>query len=146
MKRKSNLKDNKMRKTTTRLDLPCRWIAVGKRGLVVGHSASSHNFMVGCLSGLIIGQVAYSKRCKICEIEEKKQKDLNIDLTVVAHCCPRKFPILDSSKYMESRAAVLHCCNLSCRQDIKAYVSKLVTDDNSTTRANLQQLSLPSYM
>jgi hypothetical protein len=54
------------------------------------------------------------------------------------HRCPRNFPIDDSSKSIESRTAVQHCTALCRRMDVMTSVCKLVTDDDSTTRANLQ--------
>jgi hypothetical protein len=102
------------------------------------NSASSHNFMVSCLSGSILGLVAYSKRCIVCGNRERKIKETKTDVPLVTHQCPRNFPSTDSSKSRESRAAVLHRCNLCRRKDIQAYVSKLVMDNDSTTRANLE--------
>jgi hypothetical protein len=70
-----------------------------------------------------------------------KQSNFDIDIPIVDHRCPRNFPTTDSSKSMESRAAIQHCCLLCRREDVKVYVSWLVTDDDSTTRANLKHSS-----
>jgi hypothetical protein len=48
-------------------------------------------------------------------------------------------PITNVRVSMELIALVEHCCNLCRREDIKAFVSKLVTNNNSTTHSNLQQ-------
>lgn len=103
---------------------------------VSGHiynSRTGHNFAVGEYTGKIISLVVFSKNCRTHELAEKK------GLEPKPHRCARNFPMLNSAKSMEGRGALEHCASIYNRvsSNVKAFVKQIVTDDNSTTRANL---------
>jgi hypothetical protein len=102
-----------------------------------GHSYSSktgHNFCIDWRTGKICGVVWFSKHCRLCEAAARNNRD------PVEHRCPRNFPLDKSAKSMEGIGAVQHCTNIARRvgDKVQAYVHTLVTDDDSTTRANVQ--------
>jgi hypothetical protein len=93
------------------------------------NSLTGHNFAVGGLSKKILSTVVYSKMCTTCTNAAKA------GLQPAAHRCSKNFDDLKSSKAMEGAAAVQHCMNVGA-QPTGAYVHTLVTDDDSTVRAN----------
>jgi hypothetical protein len=113
-------------------------IAVGmdgawqKRTVGVGqyNSRTGHNMAVGMRTGKILNVVVYSKHCRMCEIYEKKKVE------VPEHRCSRNYDTKGSAKAMEPLAAVQHCVEIAGRDGNLAYVHTLVTDDDSSTRAN----------
>ena len=88
-----------------------------------------HNFAVGGLSKKILSAVVYSKMCTTCAIAAKA------GVEAPAHRCSKNFDDQKSSKSMEGAAAIQHCVNVGT-QPTGAYVHTLVTDDDSTVRAN----------
>jgi hypothetical protein len=119
----------------------------GKVGLVVGmdgawqkrtvgvggyNSRTGHNMAVGGRTGKILNAIVYSKHCRKCESYNDRK------LAVPDHRCSRNYDDKMSAKAMEPLAAVQHCVEIAKRtgDGVQAYVSTLVTDDDSTTRAN----------
>jgi hypothetical protein len=104
-----------------------------KRSLGRGtyNSNTGHNFAVGGLSKKIISTVVYSKKCTTCSNAAKK----GVDAAPPPHRCGKNFDIDSSSKSMEGEASVQHCINIGT-QPTGAYVYTLITDDDSTVRAN----------
>jgi len=97
------------------------------------NSKTGHNFFcVGGLTKKILSVVVYSKHCRTCEKAE------GLQLEAPEHRCPRNYDVGRSSKAMEPLAAVAHCKNLAASADphFQCYVAQLVTNDDSTTRAN----------
>jgi len=96
------------------------------------NSKTGHNFCVGGLTKKILSVVVYSKHCRTCEKAE------GLQVEALEHRCPRNYDAGRSSKAMEPLAAVAHCKNLAASADphLQCYVAQLVTDDDSTTRAN----------
>jgi hypothetical protein len=99
------------------------------------NSRTGHNFAVGGFSGLIIALVVFSKHCRMCEVAKKKEQRATKE-----HRCPRTFPwrrvpspwrelVLWSTARMSSVEPGAKC---------RAYIRQIVTDDDSTTRANLR--------
>ena len=97
------------------------------------NSRTGHNFAIGGFSGLIIAVAVFSKHCRMCEVAKKRNKQPK------AHRCSKNFP-MESAKSMEGIGTVEHCKSTFSRQGPKtrAYIRQIVTDDDSTTRANLR--------
>ena len=93
------------------------------------NSNTGHNFAVGGLSKKILSAVVYSKMCATCYNAAKR------GVEPAVHRCSKNFDGEKSSKSMEGSAAVQHCVNIGT-QPTGAYVHTLVTDDDSTVRAN----------
>lgn len=93
------------------------------------NSLTGHNFAVGGLSKKILSAVVYSKMCTTCANAAKA------GIEAPAHRCSKNFDDQKSSKSMEGAAAIQHCVNVGT-QPTGAYVHTLVTDDDSTVRAN----------
>ena len=96
------------------------------------NSKTGHNFAIGGYTKKIISIVAYSKHCFTCDRATK----LGIDAPI--HRCARNYDADRSSKAMEPLAAVDHCKYLANKQEdnLQCYIHQLITDDDSTTRAN----------
>ena len=105
-----------------------------KRTVGVGqyNSRTGHNLAVGGRTGKIVNAIVYSKHCRRCEYYEKHK------VPVPEHRCSRNYDDKMSAKAMEPLAAVQHCVEISKRtgDGVQAYVATLITDDDSTTRAN----------
>lgn len=96
------------------------------------NSKPGHNYGVGGHTKKILSIVAYSKHCYTCDRAIKSGVEPPI------HRCAKNFDCDKSSKAMEPLAAVDHCKNLAGKNedDLQCYISQLITDDDSTTRAN----------
>ena len=98
------------------------------------NSRTGHNFAIGGFSGMIIALVVFSKHCRMCEVAKKKNKEPK------EHRCAQNFPMEKSSKSMEGIGSVEHCKAIFSRagNKVRGYIRTIVTDDDSTTRANLR--------
>ena len=85
---------------------------------------------VGCNTGKILNSVVYSKNCITCSRCTKK------NIPKPEHRCPQNFDKRLSSKAMEPTASVQHKIDID-RGDSKAYIHTLLTDNDSTVRANM---------
>ncbi len=109
---------------------------------VAYNSLSGHCFLMGARTQKILDTVIFSKSCRFCTNAWKKQgidpKNLNEPMGEISpkphHRCPRNFK--GSSKSMEPIAAVKMIVRLF--ETGIAYVSKLLGDNDSTTRAQVQ--------
>jgi len=88
---------------------------------------------VATASKKIISIVAYSKHCFTCDRATK----LGI-YPPPMHQCAKNYDADRSSKAMEPLAAVDHCKFLAGKEqdNLQCYITQLITDDDSTTRAN----------
>ena len=105
-----------------------------KRGTgTIYNSRTGHNFALGALSQRILSLVVYSKHCQTCKNAKK------INSPAKKHRCSKNFPTSKSAKSMEGIGAVQHCVNIFNNELTKcqAYINCVVTDNGSTTRANL---------
>ena len=98
-------------------------------------SPTGHSFMIGCLSGQIIGAKVLSKGCRKCSSSEKAG-DKN---TNPMHQCPKNYS--GSSKGMESTNALLLVKELFYKSGGRLYVARIVSDDDSTSSALLKHKS-----
>ena len=96
------------------------------------NSKTGHNFAIGGYSKKIISIVAYSKHCFTCSRATK------LGINPPIHRCAKNYDADRSSKAMEPLAAVDHCKYLAGKEqdDLQCYITQLITDDDSTTRAN----------
>ncbi len=109
------------------------------------NSPSGYAFLVGCFSNKLLWRICYTKGCATCHLKWKKQ-GVSVDDATAAnelgelgrvktdHRCPHNFK--GSSKSMEARGAlsmVIAMFNLG-----KNYISRLLTDDDSTTCSNMR--------
>ena len=99
-------------------------------GLSGGNSLSGHNMAIGCHTGKILNSVVYSKSCITCNRYTQR------NMPKPQHRCPKNFDKGLSSKSMEPKASVQHKLDID-RGDGKAYINTLLTDDDSTVRANM---------
>jgi hypothetical protein len=78
--------------------------------------------------------IVFSKHCRMCEASSKKNKP------VKNQRCPKNFDMKKSTKSMEGIGSIEHCKNVFSRlgNGCRAYIRQIVTDDDSTTRANLR--------
>ena len=83
---------------------------------------------------MIIAVIVFSKHCRMNEVAEKKGAQPK------EHRCPRNFPMEKSAKSMEGIGAVLNCRSIfeSIGNSVRACIRRIVTDDDSTSRANLR--------
>jgi len=109
------------------------------------NSPSGHAFLVRCFYNKILQHICYAKGCATCQIKWKNQGVSADDATagnelgelgmvVTDHQCPHNFK--GPSKSTEARAAlsiVIAMFNME-----KNYISRLLTDDDSTTHLNVQ--------
>jgi len=108
------------------------------------NSQSGHAFLVGANSNKILMRVCYSKGCCTCTRQSTKKKNNGEAVSKEkeslgerrnddkGHRCPHNFD--GSSKSMEAIAAVK--CITALYETKKARCKELVSDDNSSTRAN----------
>jgi hypothetical protein len=101
--------------------------AIGFSG---GNSKSGHNLAIGCGTLKILNKVVYSKQCTTCQWYRKRNRPLP------GHRCSKNFDKQMSSKSMEAKATVQHKLDIDTG-DTGAYVHTLLTDDDSTVRANM---------
>ena len=95
------------------------------------NSTTGHNFAVGGHSNKIVGMQCYSQHCRVCEYAEKKGEEPK------EHRCARNYDINLSAKSMKAFGTVQHCIDLF-NSSANIYMAGLVTDDDATTRANVQ--------
>jgi hypothetical protein len=100
-------------------------------GLGGGNSKSGMNYCVGVQSKRIINLGCYSKQCTSCTWWRKRYPLLETPL----HRCPQNFDPNASSKRMEPDATVQHKVDIELPNN-GVYVATLLTDDDSTVRAN----------
>jgi len=98
-------------------------------GLGGGNSKSGMNFCVGLETSKILNLVVLSKQCSTCLLATKK------GMPPKEHRCSQNFNPRDSSKSMEPKAAKQHKVDIET-QDNGVYIHTLLTDDDSTVRAN----------
>jgi len=109
------------------------------------NSPSRHAFLVGTLTGKIICRTVYCKGCSSCEKKWKKDGISKED--AMKNETPGKLPYIEKdhhcphnyngmSKAMEARSALSMVTKIF--EGGKAYVSNLVSDDDSTLRSNLK--------
>ena len=101
--------------------------AIGFSG---GMSKSGHNLAVGCNTLKILNKVVYSMQCTTCQWYKKRQRQ------VPQHRCSHNFSNNHSSKSMEAKATVQHKLDID-GGTTGAYIHTLLTDDDSTVRANI---------
>jgi hypothetical protein len=99
-------------------------------GHSAGHSPTSHHMAIGARSGLICNVVIYSQRCRRCEKADHDGVD------PPRHRCPKNFSKAKSSKSMEPSGAVQNVIDIFVKSEGKVYVYQIVTDDDSSVRAN----------
>lgn len=110
-------------------------------------SCSGVSLMFGALSKSIIGKHVCSTHCRVCDETNRKRKNnttpgINSTDNVRRHRCPKNY--VGSSKGMEAEAAV-QCVKDFQKTTLKlsncapAFVYMLISDDDSSTWANLQQ-------
>jgi hypothetical protein len=118
----------------------------------VGHSnydsPSGHNFLVDCLTNLILGCIVYCKNCHVCDKDKGNDDDAEAGKKVVAqelvpaadHRCSKNF--VGAAKAMESIGAAKM---VQAAWDTgRIWINEIVGDDDSTTRAVLTT-NLKSY-
>ena len=98
------------------------------------NSRTGYNYALGGHTNKILSLVVYSMHSRLCETSEK------CIISPAHHQCPRNFPMEKSAKLMEGIASVQHCISICYynKKTCQAYVKTVVTDDDSTTRANLK--------
>ena len=94
------------------------------------NSSTGHNYAVGGRSKKILNMVVYSQRCMQCYLADKNGKE------PPPHRCGKNYEEALSAKAMEGKATVQHCIDIHSSSAAQAYVHTLVTDDDSTVRAN----------
>ena len=99
-------------------------------GLGGGNSNSGHNCCIGSNTRKVINLVVHSKWCTTCHIYKKKGD------VVPAHRCSKNFDHKLSSKSMEAVASVRHKLDID-GGNTGAWIHTLLTDDDSTVRANM---------
>ena len=92
-------------------------------------SLSGHGFLIGCRSGKVVEFGVLKKKCFTCEKHNTTQQNIPEHRCNVNH--------VGSSGSMESTLALRIVEGLHKSTKKKAYVQKLVTDDDSTMRSNL---------
>ncbi len=134
-------KDNMVWPLTCTYDMGWQKRASGKNY----NSQSGHGFMVGGYTSKILKRVCYSRGCKTCANQWRKQNISRTEATKdeltgevvpnnTTHHCPRNYN--GSAKSMEACGAVSMMTALY--DDGGKYVSVLVGDDDSTTRSHSQ--------
>ena len=101
-----------------------------KIGFDGGKSHSGHNLCIGCNTGKVLNLIVYSKLCRTCKINR------NRGLPIPEHRCSQNFDPELSSKSMEGTASVQHKMAMD-GSDTGAWIHTLLTDDDSTVRANM---------
>jgi hypothetical protein len=99
-------------------------------GHSAGHSPTSHHMAIGARSGLICNVVIYSQRCRKCE------RAAHYGVDPPQHRCSKNFSKAKSSKSMEPSGAVQNVIDIFVKSEGKVYVYQIVTDDDSSVRAN----------
>ena len=82
--------------------------------------------------------VIFCKDCKTCQLHNTNIKNgkINENIPVKQHRCPKNYAD-KSSKSMEADAAIEMCVELCKRFHFRVYIDKFVSDDDATTRKNL---------
>jgi hypothetical protein len=82
--------------------------------------------------------VIFCKDCKTCQLHKTNIKNgkINENIPVKQHRCPKNYAD-KSSKSMEADAAIEMCLELCKRFHFRVYIDKFVSDDDATTRKNL---------
>jgi len=108
------------------------------------NSNSDHALMVGCHTNKVLMRKVYSKKCKHCEVQRKKQNlprevtnknDPSGEITpnnTPTHRCPKNYK--GTAKSMEACAVVSMVTEMYDAG--KNVIDVLLTDDDSTTRSN----------
>ena len=94
------------------------------------NSLSGHNLCCGGNTKKVLNSIVYSKLCKTCTLYRKNNQP------VPEHRCSQNFDPALSSKSMEAKAAIQHKIVIDTAPT-GAWMHTVLTDDDSTTRANL---------
>jgi hypothetical protein len=96
------------------------------------NSLSGHAFLICVLTGKVIAMKVYSKKCQKCTtyLAEGVLAD-----DVPVHNCSKNYD--GSSKGMEAMAALEMVTGVYENKVVKAFVTKMVIDDDTSTRALL---------
>ena len=95
-------------------------------------SLSGHAFIIGAITGKVIGYKVKSKSCSKCKTAN------TLDIDAEEHDCQINFD--GSSGAMEAAVALELCIQLH-DGEYDVYVEKIVSDDDSTMRAHLRHVS-----
>ena len=101
--------------------------SLGKHSM---NSSTGHNYAVGARSKKILNLVVYSQHCKLCYLADLAGKEPPV------HRCGKNYEAEMSAKAMEGEGTVQHCIDIHSSLACEAYVHTLITDDDSTVRAN----------
>jgi hypothetical protein len=102
-----------------------------KRGLSF-NSLSGHAFLIDVETGKVVGKRVYSKKCRKCSAFIEKGLSAS---DIPTHNCTKNYD--GSSKGMEATAALEMVKEIFDNENIQAFVSEMVLDDDASTRALL---------
>ena len=109
------------------------------------NSLSGHFLMIGCLTRKVVARNVYSKVCRLCDLQSRKDNEHEGDSQesttnqLKPHRCPKNFS--GSAKAMEAASAVTCCLSMyeeTTTSTTPVFLHTVVMDDDSTTKANLR--------
>ena len=99
-------------------------------------SLSGHGFIIGCRTGKVIGYGVSKKKCAKCRFINKNNLQEN-----EAHLAICNVNSTGSSGAMESQVALELTIKVFNESNGRVYIEKIVSDDDSSMRAHLQNQS-----
>ena len=130
IKYKQHLKGNLQVGITVSFDMGWNKRSSGNRY----HSLSGHALMICHLSKKIVGAIVSSKMCRVCSSAEENGEEPS------DHGCPKNYD--DSSKAMETDAALHLCKRLYQNSNRKLNLKAIVADDDFSMRSRLKHKSV----